>query len=117
MYDLLLKGGRVIDPSRVIDKELDVAVKDYKISRVALDIPSTEAREVLDVSGKIVAPGLVDVHTHIYHPGPQLEPPGRGGGPFRRHHHRRRGRARAPRTSRTSASTCFPRRRPRSTHS
>ena len=69
MFDLLLKGGRVIDPSRVIDKELDVAVKDYKISRVALDIPSTEAREVLDVSGKIVAPGLVDVHTHIYHPG------------------------------------------------
>lgn len=69
MYDLLLKGGRVIDPSRVIDKELDVAVKDYKIARVALDIPSTDAREVLDVSGKIVAPGLVDVHTHIYHPG------------------------------------------------
>ena len=69
MYDLLLKGGRVIDPSREIDRELDVAVKDYRISRVGLDIPSTEAREVLDVSGKIVAPGLVDVHTHIYHPG------------------------------------------------
>ncbi len=69
MYDLLLKGGRVIDPSREIDKELDVAVKDYKIARVALNIPSTDAREVLDVSGNIVAPGLVDVHTHIYHPG------------------------------------------------
>ncbi len=69
MYDLLLKGGRVIDPSRGIDESLDVAVMGGKISRVARDVPISEAGEVLDVSGKIVAPGLVDVHTHIYHPG------------------------------------------------
>lgn len=69
MYDLLLKGGRIIDPSLGIDKGLDVAVKDGKIARMGQDLPPSEAREVLDVSGKVVAPGLVDVHTHIYHPG------------------------------------------------
>ena len=69
MYDLLLKGGRVIDPSRGIDDRLDVAVKDGKIAKVAQGIAPSEVREALDVSGKIVAPGLVDVHTHIYHPG------------------------------------------------
>ncbi len=69
MYDLLLKGGRVIDPSREIDESTDVAVKDGKIARMARGIPPSEARDVLDVSGKIVAPGLVDVHTHVYHPG------------------------------------------------
>ena len=69
MFDLLLKGGRVIDPSREIDEVLDVAVKGGKIGKTARDIPSSESGEVLDVSGKIVAPGLVDVHTHVYHPG------------------------------------------------
>ena len=69
MYDLLLKGGRVIDPSLGIDKGQDVAVKDGKIALVGPDIPPSESGEVLEVSGKIVAPGLVDVHTHIYHPG------------------------------------------------
>ena len=69
MFELLLKGGRVIDPSSGIDGPMDVAVQDGRIARVARAIPPSEAREVLDVAGKIVAPGLVDVHTHIYHPG------------------------------------------------
>jgi dihydroorotase len=69
MYDLLLKGGRVIDPSRGIDEPMDVAVEGDQIARMAREISSSEARDVLDVSGKIVAPGLVDVHTHVYHPG------------------------------------------------
>jgi dihydroorotase len=69
MYDLLLKGGRVIDASRGIDETIDVAVDGDKIALMARAIPTSEAREVLNVSGKIVAPGLVDVHTHIYHPG------------------------------------------------
>ena len=69
MYDLLLKGGRVIDASRGIDELMDVAVEGGRIARMARGIPPSEAREVLDVSGKIVAPGLVDVHTHVYHPG------------------------------------------------
>ena len=69
MYDLLLKGGRVIDASRGIDEPMDVAVEGGRIARMAQAIPPSEAQEVLDVSGKIVAPGLVDVHTHVYHPG------------------------------------------------
>ena len=69
MYDLLLKGGRVIDASRGIDEPMDVAVEGGRIARMARGIPPSEAQEVLDVSGKIVAPGLVDVHTHVYHPG------------------------------------------------
>ena len=69
MYDLLLKGGRIIDASRGIDEPMDVAVEGGRIARMARGIPPSEAQEVLDVSGKIVAPGLVDVHTHVYHPG------------------------------------------------
>ena len=69
MYDLLLKGGRVIDASRGIDESMDVAIEGGRIARMAQAIPPSESREVLDVSGKIVAPGLVDVHTHVYHPG------------------------------------------------
>jgi dihydroorotase len=52
-----------------MDETMDVAVDGGKIALMARAIPTSEAREVLNVSGKIVAPGLVDVHTHIYHPG------------------------------------------------
>ena len=69
MYDLLVKGGRVIDTSCEIDQNMDVAVAGRKIACMSTDIPSSEAREVLDATGKIVAPGLIDVHTHVYHPG------------------------------------------------
>ena len=66
MYDLLIKGGMVIDPSQGISGENDVAVEDGKIARVAPNIPAEEARRVIDVKGKIVTPGLIDLHTHIY---------------------------------------------------
>ena len=64
-YDLLLKGGRLIDAKNKIDAKMDVAVKDGKISRVATDIPASTAKKVLNVSGLIVAPGLINIHTHI----------------------------------------------------
>ena len=66
MYDLLIKGGTVIDPSLEIHGPNDVAVEDGKIARVAPTIPSEEATRVIDVGGKIVTPGLIDLHTHIY---------------------------------------------------
>ena len=66
MYDLLIKGGMVIDPSQGISGDNDVAVEDGKIARVAPNIPAEEARRVIDVKGKIVTPGLIDLHTHIY---------------------------------------------------
>jgi dihydroorotase len=65
-YDLLLKGGRVIDPSQDLSAPRDVAILGHTIARVAADIPEADARHVLDVSGSIVTPGLIDVHVHVY---------------------------------------------------
>ena len=66
MYDLLIKGGTVIDPSQNINGANDVAVQDGKIALVAPDIPESEAARVVEVKGKLVTPGLIDLHTHIY---------------------------------------------------
>ena len=66
MYDLLIKGGTVIDPSQNINGANDVAVQDGKIALVAPDIPESEATRVVEVKGKLVTPGLIDLHTHIY---------------------------------------------------
>ena len=65
-YDLLVRGGRVIDASQGIAAVRDVAVAGRKIARVAEAIPETEARVVLDARGKIVTPGLIDIHVHVY---------------------------------------------------
>ena len=66
MYGLIIKGGRVIDPAQNIDGIMDVAVDGGKIAKVAPDIPSKEAKRVRNAAGKIVTPGLIDVHTHVY---------------------------------------------------
>jgi dihydroorotase len=65
-YDLVVKGGRVIDPSQQLSGELDIAVSGRKIVRVAAGIQETEARHVLNARGKVVTPGLIDVHVHVY---------------------------------------------------
>lgn len=64
--DLLLKGGRVIDTRNKIDAKMDVAVTAGKISRVAANIPSGSAKKVIDVSGMLVSPGFINMHTHVY---------------------------------------------------
>ncbi|MDP6130410.1 MAG: amidohydrolase/deacetylase family metallohydrolase [Dehalococcoidia bacterium] len=66
MYDLLIKGGTVIDPSQGIHGVNDVAVEKGKIARVASSIPIEEALRVVEVRGKLVTPGLIDLHTHVY---------------------------------------------------
>ena len=65
-FDLLLRGGRVIDPASGVDGLKDVAVRNGKIAVVQSDILPSSAREVVDVSGKIVLPGLIDTHAHVY---------------------------------------------------
>ncbi|MGA1536832.1 MAG: amidohydrolase/deacetylase family metallohydrolase, partial [bacterium] len=64
--DLLLKGGRVMDPSVGLDANKDVAFTDGKISAILDSNSPVEAKEVQDVSGCIVCPGLIDLHTHVY---------------------------------------------------
>src|SRR5215510_8005326 len=66
MFDLVLKGGRVLDPSARLDGVQDVAVQDGKIARIAADIAAGEAARVVDVAGKIVTPGLIDLHAHVF---------------------------------------------------
>ena len=66
MYDLIIKGGTVVDPSQNIHGLYDVAVEDGKIARVAPDISGYEAKRVVEVKGKVVIPGLIDLHTHVY---------------------------------------------------
>jgi len=64
--DLLIKGGTVIDPSQNLHAQLDVAVKDGKILQVAPDIPADGSRTVIPAKGRIVTPGLIDVHVHVF---------------------------------------------------
>ena len=65
-YDLLLKGGEVVDPRNGVRRVLDVGIRDHKVVAVEKDIPASTAEKVIDVRGMIVAPGLVDIHTHDY---------------------------------------------------
>jgi len=65
-YDLVLKGGRVLDERNGVDGVFDVAVKAGRIAAIGKDL-AAEARRVEDVGGAIVAPGLIDIHTHVYH--------------------------------------------------
>ena len=65
-YTLLIKGGRVVDPSQNLDSVRDVAVSETKIAGVERDIPADRAAQVIDASSKIVTPGLIDLHTHVF---------------------------------------------------
>ena len=65
-YDLLLKGGHVIDPRNGISAVRDVAIAGGKIAAVATSIPAADAFKTVDVSGLYVTPGLVDIHVHVF---------------------------------------------------
>jgi len=62
MYDLLLKGGTVVDAASGHDGVLDVAIENGKIARIA----AGEAARVVEVGGKLVTPGLIDCHAHVF---------------------------------------------------
>ena len=65
-YDLLLKGGTVVDAKNSLNARRDVAIKDGKIAAVAADIPASQAGKTVDVTGLYVAPGLIDIHVHVF---------------------------------------------------
>ena len=65
-YDLLLKGGHVLDPANNIDGVMDVAISGNRIARIAPGIPAKEAKKSVDATGLYVTPGLVDLHGHVY---------------------------------------------------
>ena len=65
-YDLLLTNGRILDPSQDIDSVADIAFKNGKVLEIATTLDKEKASQVRDVSGNLVTPGLIDLHTHIY---------------------------------------------------
>src|SRR5437763_11112970 len=65
-YDLLLKGGHLIDPRNRISAVRDVAIADGRVAAVAAHIDAAQAFKVVDVSGTYVTPGLVDIHVHVF---------------------------------------------------
>jgi len=66
-YDLILKGGEVLDASQSIRATRDIGFKDGRVAAVADQLPREQGAEVLDVSGKLVVPGLIDLHGHWAH--------------------------------------------------
>jgi dihydroorotase len=65
-FDLVIKGGDVLDPSQNLRARRDIGIRFGTIEAVEADIPAERAQKVLDAGGKLVTPGLVDVHTHVY---------------------------------------------------
>jgi dihydroorotase len=67
MYDTIIHGGHLIDPANQRNGRFDVAIKRDRIVAVAPHIDTTQARHLIDASDRIVTPGLIDLHTHVYH--------------------------------------------------
>ena len=70
---ILLQGGRVIDPSRDMDGAADVLIQDGKIASVGRGLTAPDGAIVRNVKGRVVTPGLVDLHTHLREPGNEDE--------------------------------------------
>ena len=82
-YDILIQGGRVIDPATGTDGAMDVAVSGGRIAAVAAGIPPQRAAKVVNAAGKLVTPGLIDLHAHVWWGGTDLGlMPDDIGGPF-----------------------------------
>ncbi len=71
--DLLIKGGRVIDPSQGIDDTLDILVHEGKIKKLGKGLAAAKDVEVINAGGLLVIPGLIDMHVHLRDPGPEYK--------------------------------------------
>src|ERR1700736_5593425 len=65
-FDLVIKGGDVLDPSQSLRGRRDIGIRFGVVEALEADIPAERAQRVLDATGKLVTPGLVDLHTHVY---------------------------------------------------
>src|SRR5262245_46736312 len=65
-YDLVLRGGHVVDPAGGIDGIRDVAVREGRVAAVAPGIRAARGTRAIDVGGRLVVPGLIDTHAHVY---------------------------------------------------
>src|SRR5713101_7571017 len=65
-FDLVIKGGEVLDPSQSLRARRDIGIRYGLVEALDADIPAARALRLLDASGKLVTPGLVDLHTHVY---------------------------------------------------
>jgi dihydroorotase len=66
-YDILLKGGHVVDPASNISDVMDVAIAQGKVAAVGKQIPATDSKRTIDASGLYVSPGFIDIHVHVFY--------------------------------------------------
>ena len=65
-YDLLIKGGTLVDPAEGLSGVRDVAFAEGRVAAVGEDLDKDDAREVIDATGCVVTPGLIDIHVHVF---------------------------------------------------
>ena len=65
-FDLLIKGGDVLDPSQGLRGRRDIGIRNARVAALEREIPAEMASQLLDASGRLVLPGLVDLHAHIF---------------------------------------------------
>jgi len=73
MTPLLIRGGRLVDPSRDVDDALDLLLEDGVVAKVGEGLPAPKGAEVVDASGLVVCPGLIDIHVHLREPGQEYK--------------------------------------------
>jgi len=70
---LLIRGGRVVDPARDVDAALDVRIEDGRIAELGERLEPRSGEEIVDAAGRVVAPGLIDIHVHFREPGQETK--------------------------------------------
>src|SRR4030081_3972317 len=65
-FDLVIKGGDVLDPSQSLRGKRDIGIRWGAIEAIEADIPAARASKTIDATGKLVTPGLIDLHCHVY---------------------------------------------------
>jgi dihydroorotase len=65
-FNLVIKGGQVLDPSQGLNGRVDIGIRSGRIAAIEPDIPDTRATRVIDARGKLVTPGLIDLHAHVF---------------------------------------------------